>query len=347
MNSARRNTMKCVECWVIGLIFFVLFIMPVLFTRIEGQISWPHVLKIWLDLSLLIPLFFINRFVLMPWLMLRGRYIGYLISIVLLIGTFTSLYYLYETTLHQPRKPRHEQRRHPDPIPPYAHLLMYSILIVGVDTGLLFVSKWRENEAHRLLLEKENTRIQFDLLRNQVSPHFFMNTLNNIYSLVGTDTPVAREAIMRLSKLMRYMLYESSDGRVSLDKEMEFIRSYIELMRLRFPDDVQIRFSPPERVAGVSIPPMIFISYIENAFKYGVSYQHRSIVDIRFTIENNLLCFECSNTNFEFNTLRHLGGLGMKNSEKRLQLLFDSRYQLQVDSTHDMFTVLLNIPLET
>lgn len=341
------------EWLIIGLIFFVLFILPVLFTRIDGVISWRFVFKIWIDFSLLIPLFFINHFLFVPRFLFRKNHITYIALISGLIITFSALYYYFDSVVYKrPHRPepreliRQDEHRQPDPIPPYAQLLMYSILIVGVDSGILFIKKWQENEDRRLTLEKENARIQFDILRNQVSPHFLMNTLNNIFALISYDAPTAKDAVMRLSKLMRYMLYENSDGKVSLEKEFDFIRSYIGLMKLRFSKEVVITFNVPDNIETISVPPLLFISYIENAFKYGTSYQDTSFVSIDFYIRDAFLIFTCANSHFGIRKAEGIGGLGQRNNEQRLQLLYENRYNLSINKTTDRYTITLEIPLE-
>jgi two-component sensor histidine kinase len=324
-------------------IFLVLFILPVLFTRIQGEISWMHVIKIWKDHSLLIPLFVVNHWLLIPMQLQRKKYITYFISIAVIIAVVVISYYYYDEILHS--KPVQKLAPgHPTAVPPYAELLMYAVLIVGVDAGLLFSKKWHETEEKKHLLEKKNSDMQLDMLRNQISPHFFMNTLNNIYALIGIDTPKAREAVMKLSRLMRYMLYEHENGKVSLSKEFEFIRSYIDLMRLRFADESVIKLNIPENYEDVKIPALLFISYIENAFKYGASYENECRIRIGFSIENKMLFFNCQNIK-QMIVNQEAGGLGLENSKNRLDLLYGDNYSLKINSNSEIFNVDLKIPL--
>jgi hypothetical protein len=367
---------------ITGFIFIILFILPVLFTRVNGVISWINVFKIWKDQVLLIPIFALNHWLLAPRLMLKGKYSSYLISILFIIASGTISYYYYEEVFieksgsaierkinegqkprdpdREPRdpyrrppddnpKPRDERRdntsNRPTPIPPYAHLLMYSLLIVGVDSGLLFSKKWQENEEKKHVLEQKNTEMQLDILKNQISPHFFMNTLNNIYSLIDNNSPTAKEAVMKLSKLMRYMLYENGSGKVKLSREFEFIQSYIDLMKLRFAEEMTIHLIIPEVYLDREIPPMLFISHIENAFKYGSSYEHESFINIVFEVLENKLLFTCINTKHSGINKNQGGGLGILNSENRLKLLFGTRYSLTINATEKLFNVSLEIPL--
>ena len=351
MNSSVKNTESSgkdqhIELYIMGFVFLVLFLMPVVFTRVRGEISWLHVVKIWKDQLLLIPLFALNHWLLVPKLMLRRKYFSYAVSIVSLIALFTFTYYYYDIVLN--KKPvivHNEDFNRPTPIPPYAELLIFSVLIVGVDTGLLFSKKWYKNEEERQILERKNAEMELEILRNQISPHFFMNTLNNIYALIDLDAPKARDAVIKLSKLMRYMLYENENGMVLLTKEFEFIRSYIDLMKLRFADDKIIKFKVPEQFSYIQIPPLLFISFIENAFKHGASYENESMINISFTFDDNLLVFNCNNIIHSSKTNQEQGGIGLSNSINRLKLLYGENYFLNINTTNEMYRIELKIPL--
>jgi hypothetical protein len=358
MTKSYRNYVNYVDYLIIFFLFMVLFITPVLFTRINGTISWLHVTKIWKDQALLIPVFAINHWLFVPRVLFRRKYVAYFLCVALLIFLCTFSYYYYDVVMktapvnksYNMNRPEPGKRipdmNKPTPVPPYALLLMYSLLIVGVDTGLQFSKKWHENEEQRNQLEKKNTEIQLEVLRNRISPHFFMNTLNNIYALIDQNTLLAREAVMKLSKLMRYMLYDNENGRVKLSREFEFIKSYIDLMKLRYAEEMAVHLVLPEVFDDADIPPMLFISYIENAFKYGSSYQNESFIDIIFELSEKKLRFSCVNTKRkDINNTIEGGGLGMKNNENRLNLLYGDNYLLRISSTEKIFNVSLEIPL--
>ena len=334
-----------IEYLIIIFIFLILFGLPVLFTRVNGQISWLHVLKIWQDQILLIPVFAFNHWLFAPKFLLRQKYIIYSISILSLVAMCSVSYYYYDNAYKPLKTKVNVDQNKPTPIPPYAHLLMYALLIAGVDSGLLFSKKWYENEEKHHILEKKNSEMQLEILRNQVSPHFFMNTLNNIYALIDLDSPKAKEAVMKLSKLMRFMLYESNNGKVKLSREFEFLKSYIDLMKLRYEDDKIIKLTLPEHFAEVEIPPLLFISFIENAFKFGASYENESQIDILFSIVDNMLIFNCENIKQERNGQIEKGGFGIESSKTRLNLLYGENYTLSINSLDKFFSVNLKIPL--
>jgi hypothetical protein len=319
--------------------------MPVLFTRIGDEISWKHVFKIWQDQALLIPLFILNHWLLVPRFLLKKKHLLYFISVLLLIAGFVIAYYLKDEIFHKnPQIAINLIVKRPQPIPPYAHLLMYSLLIVGVDAGLLFFRRWDEMEKEQERLEKENLKMQLNILQNQISPHFFMNTLNNIYALIEHDTKRAKEVVMQFSKLMRYMLYENGSNAIMLSKEFELIKSYISLMKIRYASEVNVNLFIPETFTDVEVPPMIFISYIENAFKYGTSYEQKSEIDISFIITDKELSFSCQNTIFNESQI-HKGGLGNKNIDERLKLLFGAKHELNILTENNQYKVTLKIPL--
>jgi LytS/YehU family sensor histidine kinase len=224
---------------------------------------------------------------------------------------------------------------------------LIGVLIVGVGTASKLVSKWLEEEKHRTDIEKEQLKTNLALLRHQVSPHFFMNTLNNIHALIDIDTEDAKDAIIRLSTLMRYLLYDSARQLIHLKKEIEFIKSFIILMQIRYSDKVLITLVVPEQIPEIQIPPMLFISILENAFKHGVSYQSPSFIyfEIR-VLENSLIC-NVKNSKHKTITQHYdeYSGIGLQNIRKSLDLLYNNQYQLDVLDKENDFEVNLTIPL--
>lgn len=336
---------KYIDIFIIGFIFLILFTMPALFIRIDGVVSWRHVIKIWQDNILLVPIFAINHWLLMPQLMYQKKYPLYFVSILILIVFGTWLCNMIDPQIPARSLLTNGGEPRPTPIPPYANMLMYAILIVGVDIGLFFSRMWQQNKQHTLELEKKNTEMELDLLRNQVSPHFFMNTLNNIYSLTESNSSKAKKAIMKLSKMMRYLLYENSVERVKLSKEFEFIHSYIDLMRLRYTDNVIFDVEIPDTYYDINIPPMLFVEYIENAVKYGVSYQEKCIIMIKFKLTNDQLQFFCHNTIYFSESSLLKGGIGLKNTKNRLDHIYGTSYNLTISKNENQYDVSLTIPI--
>ncbi len=331
--------------YIMAFVFLILFLLPVLFTRVNGEISWLHIFKIWQDQVLLIPIFAINHWLFAPKFLLRQKFIIYCISILSFIATCSFSYYYYDNAYKPQIIVVNKDQNKPTPIPPYAHLLMYALLIAGVDSGLLFSKKWHENEEKQYILEKQNSKMQLEMLRYQVSPHFLMNTLNNIYALIDIDSYKAKEAVMKLSKLMRYMLYENENAKVLISKEFEFVKSYIDLMKLRFDTDTIIELKLPDQYNDLEIPPLLFISFIENAFKHGGGNGNKSKIVISFGFEDKMLVFKCFNIKTNMKTNIENGGFGIENTKNRLNLFFAEKYLLSISSPEKYFDVTLKIPL--
>ena len=195
-------------------------------------------------------------------------------------------------------------------------------------------------------LEKEKLKTELAFLKNQVSPHFFMNTLNNIHALIDINSEDAKESLIKLSKLMRYLLYDSETGKTTLAKEIEFIKSYVDLMKLRFTEKVSVKLSFPEKIPNIEIPPMLFTSLLENAFKHGVSYQKESFIEIIMNANNEFLFFRIINSKQKSgNGIVEKGGIGLENLQKRLELIYGKDYSfVQTESEND-FEINIKLPI--
>jgi two-component system, LytTR family, sensor kinase len=211
--------------------------------------------------------------------------------------------------------------------------------------GLRILERNAQTEKRQKELEKEKLNSELAFLKNQISPHFFFNTLNNIYSLISINAEDSQNAVLKLSRMMRYLLYESEHGETSLSSEIEFMNNYIDLMRLRMNDKVKLHVSFPENQENISIPPLLFISIIENAFKHGISYRDKSFIDINMDVTPEMITFSCINSIVKpmtESTARH-EGIGLENVSKRLNLLFPDRHQFTIDQTPSAFHVLVKI----
>jgi LytS/YehU family sensor histidine kinase len=227
---------------------------------------------------------------------------------------------------------------------PFLGRMLIALLMFSFNIAVkLFFKSVRDQEAMKEL-EHNNLQTELDYLKYQINPHFFMNTLNNIHALVDIDTEKAKQTIVELSRLMRYVLYESNNRLISLSKELQFLNHYIELMRIRYTDKVRIDVSFPTDTGEVQVPPLLFVSFVENAFKHGVSYQHASFVSVCLQVVGEEIHFVCSNSNYYRSEDQH-HGIGLDNIRKRLRLLFGERYKLSIDDTADCFDVQLLVPV--
>jgi len=229
----------------------------------------------------------------------------------------------------------------------FSHLFS-SLLLSGFAIGLGVMEKLKENEKKQKELEKEKLNSELAFLKNQVSPHFFFNTLNNIYSLIGIDGPTAQESVLKLSKLMRYLLYESEHGQTLISHEIEFMNNYIDLMKLRLSPRVDLKVDFPTEFTDCSVPPLLFVPFVENAFKHGISYREHSFIAIRMAIDDGKIQFFSENSigkGSGADDLQH-SGIGLENVKKRLTLLFPDRHLLKIEQDETAFRVNLFIQIK-
>lgn len=247
------------------------------------------------------------------------------------------------------KKPRkgHPRNPHSEPPMPFGGENMVAFLIMSMLMGLNIGAKYyfKTADARKRLREREreNLNQQLKYLKYQVNPHFFMNTLNNIHALVDINPEEAKTTIEVLSHLMRYMLYESDKTWVLLRSELEFITNYIDLMRIRYTEKVRIDVHLPEKVPDIYIPPLLFIIFVENAFKHGISYEHDSFVEVRVEIKGKNIDFICLNSRKTGKDEVH-GGIGLQNVIKRLDLIYTDEYRLNILPTEQTYRVELRIP---
>ena len=170
-----------------------------------------------------------------------------------------------------------------------------------------------------------------------------MNTLNNIHALVDIDPEKAKESIEEFSKLMRHVLYEGDKPTIPLPDELDFLRHYIALMRMRYADTVRIDLTLPERADGAEIPPLVLASFVENAFKHGISYEKPSFVRVSVSVEAGKIVFRCVNSRQGAEQVQS-HGIGLSNVRGRLNLLYGDRYTLHIDQDGEVYDVLLLLP---
>jgi len=233
------------------------------------------------------------------------------------------------------------------PLIQFINIFLIALLIAGFNTAIAVTNRWFIEEQARKEVEKEHIKSELAFLQNQISPHFFMNTLNNIHALIEADQKLAQNAVIKLSEMMRYLLYESGRGTTTLKREIDFLKSYVKLMQLRVDDSVKVSFDFPDNYINTNLPPLLFISFIENAFKHGVSYREPSSISFKLIQDKDSLVFVSENSISSFrrtNTVLQNGGIGLENIKKRLNLLYGGKHQLLINRTDCNFKVTLTIP---
>ncbi|ACT96492.1 sensor histidine kinase [Dyadobacter fermentans] len=230
------------------------------------------------------------------------------------------------------------------------HLFMIMLLVMVISTSLALARRWQADAQTRERIEKQHIASELSFLKAQINPHFFFNTLNNIYSLTYSDVPVSREAILKLSRMMRYVLYDTLGDSVPLKQELSFLKDYIALMALRLHECTTLEFSEPVPDKDYWIAPMLLLPFVENAFKHGSSAMQHSKIQIELKVTDGSLSLRVFNHIAHENDGFQLdqGGIGLANTRKRLELLYDNRHTLvtREDAGNRTYEVLLTLKLD-
>jgi sensor histidine kinase YesM len=316
-------------------------------------------------------IFYINYLFLIPVLFFQKKRYRYYISILALVFFFyfisdfanKQIYSIISKNDNSEQfiRPPGEERSVRPPQPPmrrprfiiavpYAHFIGYtssSLFMVFLSLGLRVLERQSKMEKMQEDMEKSKLHAELAFLKNQISPHFFFNTLNNIYSLIGRNNEDSKNAVIKLSKMMRYVLNESGQDNQLLSDEIEFMNNYIDLMKLRIGAKTRLNVNFPAVYNDLMIPHLLFISLIENAFKYGISVQEDSFVNISLECGENNILFKCENGLPESNNgpIYASPGIGLENLKKRLSLLYPKRHELEFNRTKNKFEVNLIIQL--
>lgn len=221
------------------------------------------------------------------------------------------------------------------------------MLVIVVTFPLLLIRQWYRRNSLIESLEREKVETELALLKQQINPHFFMNTLNNLYALSLRDSDKTPEMILRLSELMRYVLYKGGEHRITLSEEIEYIEGYLQLQQMRFQKPVEITFKKEIHDPGLAIPPLLLIVPVENAFKHGIEpSEWGGRLELGLNTSSGQLRFTCRNS-LPDNKKHEEDGIGLDNLRRRLQLQFPGRHRLQVVQATDSFLVDLVINLRT
>lgn len=296
-----------------------------------------------------ISIFYINYTLLVPQLIKEQKKYGlYIASITMLIFSMT----IVKTVLASLNSDLVLLDYMPDskslaPVNIVSYVLravFMSGFFVVVSTLIRFAVDWFSNDRVQRDLESEKKDMELQFLKSQLNPHFLFNSLNNIYSLAYQKSDKTADAILKLAEIMRYMIYESNDRWVSLSKEIEYVQSYIELQKLRFKDGASIVMNLNGEIDNQQIVPLILISFVENAFKHGVANDPADPIMINLIANQKILHFSIRNRKKESNK-DMVGGVGLNNVERRLQLLYPERYKLNIVNSQTHYTSELMIDI--
>jgi len=226
-------------------------------------------------------------------------------------------------------------------------IIYTSLFVLALSTSIRVTQEWYRNEKQKREMQSEKLVSELSFLRSQVNPHFLFNTLNNIYALSNRKSDKAPAAIQKLSELMRYMLYESKDEKVRLSKEIEYLKNYIDLQKLRLTEDVRIVFETEGDIQDKMIEPLLLIPFVENAFKHGISYTQDMVISIRLKVTEDELELIVENPVDESLMNKDVpSGIGLENIRKRLNLLYPDKSNLKIIHSHNRHRIELTINLK-
>jgi sensor histidine kinase YesM len=343
MNDFIKNN-RLLTAFTHILVWTVLFSLPYLLSSGQSYDLHKILEHSWIPLAFYAVIFYLNYFFLIDAFLLKKKVILYFVVNALLIAFFIWLkFQLREFFMEEDQNDMPKIDFPPKRFFIYIDTLSLIIPLIFSIT-LRIYERWVKTEAEKK--ESKNTQLESELqhLKYQLQPHFFFNSLNNIYSLVDISPEKAKETIHSLSILMRYLLYESNVEKVSLKKEIEFMKQYIELMDLRTSEKTIVKADFPVLTEDLQVAPLLFISLIENAFKHGVSAIKYSNLFFSIQIDGEKIRFETKNNNFKKNDLDKSGsGIGLKNIKKRLELLYPEKHLFKIQESDEVFTAQLEI----
>jgi hypothetical protein len=353
-----RNTRLLKIRWLYHFLYWLLYygMTIALYSGLHETVSTQMLMTTGIMVAVQAVFFCINTYFLIPRLLFTRKYGWYALSLLLLLMidpfVFQSLQYLYGlwAVPHLTRTTKWFS------IPGWIVEVIICIYALGLATGVKFAKDTLINQHIQREREKHYLETELKFLRAQIQPHFFFNTLNNIYSLTLKKSDQAPDIILKLSDLMSYMLYESTAPLVPLSKEIDYLRNYLDVEQLRFGHRLTIDFSIKGATTGVQIPPMILILFLENSFKHGVKHNISDILlTIYLKVETDYLFFHVENPVSEdewpparFPAAQQAAdnkGIGLKNVRRRLDLLYGDRYILDIREENKVFIVSLKMPL--
>ncbi|KRD08078.1 histidine kinase [Flavobacterium sp. Root901] len=307
-------------------------------------------------------LFYLNYFYLVPALLLQKKYWKYFLFIFMIIAVFMIIrinYFIPEFRLARPRMfppeainlyKGHKGRVFFTPAkqPLFFKIgpSFFYILIITISAVIRTLTEFYNNQQNKLIAETHRTNTELIYLRKQTNPHFLFNSLNSIYSLAHKKSDLVPDAIVTLSELMRYMLYETDNKTVALEKEINYIQNYIELQKLRLNNIEDIVINVHGNTKNKFIEPLLLISFVENAFKYGTDYKGATHVKIKIFISENNLDFWIENTIENYEKDPDNSGIGLVNIQSRLDLLYPNAHELTINQDNQFYRVHLNLKLD-
>ena len=293
----------------------------------------------------LVIFYYLNTHFIIPQLLAKKRWIYYSLAVTACLIIFIYIPKFFEDALNTENPNRIKKmgrKRHQ--LYPFTGGTAVFFLVFTVSTCIKVIQQWLSAEQRQKLIETEKLNTELSFLKSQINPHFLFNTLNNIYSLAVVKSDATAPAIMKLSSIMRYVLSDTRQHLVPLEKEIEFIQHYIDLQKVRLTDKIKINLAVIGDPEGQQIAPLLFIPFVENAFKYGISTREDSEINISIDIKPGEIEFKTDNRILAIETdIEKKNGIGLKNTRRRLEILYADKHSLEINRKDDHFYVHLKI----
>ena len=324
--------------WICMIAFFVSI------ARYSGKMTTQAILVIFVLYGIInISVFYLNFLLFIPRFLDKKKYKLYAISIVSTIIAFGLVKYGFGLMFKSIILMR--LKGHEIPFSKYfINTIFITTIFLFLSTVLKFTIDWFLNGRIQRDLENQRLTAELSFLKSQINPHFLFNSLNSIYSLAYQKSDTTPEAILKLSEIMRYMLYECNDNKVELTKELQYLQNYIDLQKIRFGNKAFIDFEVRGEVTNQHIVPLLLISFIENAFKHGIANDAASPIKLKINLEDGHLYFFIQNKKHTHNR-DSSGGIGLNNVRRRLDLLYPGKYNLDIRDEADTYTCQLSLVL--
>jgi len=333
--------------------WILLFLLPPLVTQTEVKL--PSTFGEIMNWVIVIVFFYINYLWLIPHYLSKRKFVIYFACISFMLATcyFTNEIYIRHVHKIEIAKHSDEERRNDEPrkrFPRYrayfSSLFCFAVLALG--TSIRVTESWYENEKQKKEMENQKLGAELSLLKSQINPHFFFNTLNSIYSLAIIKSDKTPEAVLKLSEIMRYIIYDTERKVVPLSKEVEYIANYIELQRLRLPEEIKVIFKTSLGKEDSVIEPLLLLPFVENAFKHGVDIEKSRKISVVITQTGKELQLHVENPLLEddVNDKNGQSGIGMNNTLKRLRLLYQDNFTFTAGPVKNNYVVNLVLKLK-
>jgi sensor histidine kinase YesM len=295
---------------------------------------------------ILMSLIYLTILVLIPRLLFRSKFFLFSLSILIIVSLIYFLVYWVDAKYLVPadRLNATPQMQHIElSLISYVQLSAVSLILFGSVIGMAIFKKWINDVQRMNELHQTNLRTELEQLKSQINPHFLFNTLNNLLVLTRTDPDKASRVLLGLSDLLRYLLYDGAHDTILLSKDLGFIRNLLSLEKIR-KTDFDFQISTDDQISNISIPPFLFVPFVENAIKHGAPAEGHSYLNLNFTVRDQHLHFTAENSKPQVKN-KTVGGLGLKNIRRRLELLYPENHSLEIVEEQDKYFVHLILPV--